>query len=129
MFIGVFTGPELFVLGKLPTNIGKFMIKVHYAQRPTDTVAPVSLMVLLPGETEEKPSAKIDVDVPAMIRDLPPPNPEIEDPFLRLSAVFQFSALEIKQEGLLKVIALRDDKSYPLGYLSVKTKAPDDVPD
>jgi len=127
-YVGVFAGPDMHVLGKLPTNVGKFFIKVYYSQRPTDAAAPVRLVVMMPGETAETAATQAEIDFPALMRDFPPPSPELDDPFLSIQMVFGFNPLEIKQEGIIDVRAIRDGKSYRLGALRVKSRPPAEPP-
>lgn len=121
-YVGVFGGPELFVFGQLPANIGKFMIKVYYAQRRTDIIAPVTLVVRMPGDKDNEPSAQAEIDIPAIIRDIPQPAPDVDDPFLAVQLAFLFNPLELMQEGLIEVRAIRGDNSYRLGGLRVRLK-------
>jgi hypothetical protein len=92
-------------------------------QWPTDVVAPVKIEVTMPGDEADAPSAGIELDMPAMVRDFPPPGPDLDDPFLAVQAAFLFNPLEIKQEGLIEVRAIRDGKSYKLGGLRVRANA------
>ena len=96
------------------------MIKIYYAQRPSDIAAPVTIQVTLPGDIDGSPSAGIEIDVPALLRDFPAPDPEIEDPFMAVQTALVFNSLEIKQEGLIEVHAIRAGKSYRLGGLRVR---------
>ncbi len=119
-YVGVFGSGELFILGRqLPTNIGKFAIKTYYCQRRTDVVAPLAIEILMPGDSDDGPSARVDIDLQEVLENLPEAT-DIEDPFLTIQSVFIFNPLEIKTEGLITVRAVRDGKSYRLGRLRVK---------
>ena len=83
---------------------------------------------MLPGENEENPSARFDIDIPAMVREMPPPSPELEDPFLQVQVVTLLNPAVIKEEGSIRVRAVREGKSYKLGTIQVKTRLPDAPP-
>ena len=117
-YVGVFPGAEMFVFGELPSNIGKFTIKVFYFERPSDPKVPLTIEVTMPGD--EEASAKIDIDLLKATEALPPPPPELEDAFMGLQFSFVFSPLEIKKEGPIRVRAVKEGKSFKLGSLSVK---------
>jgi hypothetical protein len=113
-----FLGLEMFVFGSFPANIGKFAIKVFYAQRPSDPLAPMTIEVTLPGDDEV--SAKIELDLAKAVETFPPPPTASDDVFIGLQFAFVFSPLEIKKEGAIRVRAVREGKSFKLESLSVK---------
>lgn len=117
-YVGVFPGSEMFVFGAMPTNIGKLMIKVFYAQRATDPKVPVTIEVTMPGDDEA--SATIEIDFSTATEALPPPPTHLDDAFIALQATFIFNPLEVKKEGTIRVRAVRDGKCYKLGSLTVK---------
>ena len=120
IFVGVFPGSEMFVFGSLPTNIGKFAIKVFYAQLPSDPLVPMTIEVMMPGDDEA--SAKIELDLAKAAEAFPPPpdDGDGDDVFMGLQFTFVFNPLEIKKEGVIRVRAVREGKSFKLGSLSVK---------
>jgi hypothetical protein len=109
----------------LPAAIGRFCINVTYRQRLTDVLAPVVIEVHMPGDDEDKPTARAEAPSFAEnVAKLPPPDPDNDDPFVGIGLGFEFSPLEIKQEGRIQVSAVKGDKRYRLGALQVLSRPP-----
>lgn len=121
-YVGVFPGPDMNILGSLPANVGKFTIKVYYSQRPTDPILPVDIEVLLPGDGDDKPSARLGIDLPTIVDRLPPPPPELEDPFVQTQLTFTFNPLTIKEEGHIVVRAVRGDQVFKVRSLAIRAQ-------
>jgi hypothetical protein len=51
----------------------------------------------------------------------PAPN---NDPFIGVGLGFEFNPLDIKQEGIIQVSAVKGDKRYRLGALRVVSRPP-----
>jgi len=123
-YIGVFVGNELKVLGVLPASIGKFSIQATFRQRVTDGFEPVTLEVHLPGDDDDKPSARIDAPFEDLSAQLPPTPADVDDPFFQIVMGFQFNPLTITQEGRITVSAIKAGKRYRIGSLRVFSEPP-----
>jgi hypothetical protein len=123
-YVGVIVGNDLHVFGVLPAVIGKFSINVAYRQRYTDGREPVAIEVHMPGDDEDKPTARIDVSLEDLAAKLPPPPTDIDDPFMGAAMGFEFNPLEIKQEGRIVVSAVKAGKRYRLGGLRIQSRPP-----
>jgi hypothetical protein len=126
-YIGVFGGSELKVLGALPASIGKFSINAIFRQRVTDGIEPITLEVHLPGDDDDKPSARIDAAIEDIAAQLPPPAADVDDPFLQVAIGFQFNPLAIAQEGRITVSAVKAGKRYRIGSLRVISEPPPEM--
>ena len=123
-YIGVVPGPDLIILGALPSGIGKFSIFVTFRQRESDGLDPVALQVHMPGDDDDKPTAKMDISIQELVEKLPPPAPDIDDPIIGVGLGFEFNPLQIKQEGRIEVSALKAGKRYRLGSLRIISRPP-----
>jgi hypothetical protein len=123
-YIGVFVGSELKVLGVLPASIGKFSIQATFRQRVTDGLEPITLEVHLPGDDDDKPTARIDAPIEDLAAQLPAAAPDVDDPFLEVAIGFQFNPLAITQEGRITVSAIKSGKRYRIGSLRVISEPP-----
>jgi hypothetical protein len=108
--VGVFPGGDLNVLGTLPAGIGKFCISVAYRQRLTDALEPIIFEVHMPGDDDDKPTARAEASLEEVAAKLPPAAPDIDDPFIGMGLGFEFNPLEIKQEGRIQVSAVKGGK-------------------
>ena len=61
----------------------------------------------MPGDDEDKPTARVDVSLEDLAVKLSPPPTDIDDPFMGAALSFEFNPLEIKQEGGLLYLLLR----------------------
>jgi hypothetical protein len=64
----------------------------------------------LPGDGDDSPTAQIEVDFPAMMRDSPKPPMVLKISFshfkpssLSIQTIFSFNPLEIKEKGAIRV--------------------------
>ena len=73
----------------------------------------------MPGDDDDKPSAQAQVLIEELVANLPPPSPDIDDPFIGLTMGFEFNPVEIKQEGQIFVSAVKAGKRYRLGGLRI----------
>ncbi|CAN5386442.1 hypothetical protein BH10PSE11_BH10PSE11_30940 [soil metagenome] len=119
-FVGTIPGGELNVLGVLPTAIGKFCIHATYKQRLSDDMGPLVIEVHMPGDDEDKPTARAQTSLSELAEKLA--QPESDDPFIGIAMGFEFNPLEIKKEGKILVSAIRAGKRYKLGALGVKSR-------
>ncbi len=71
-----------------------------------------------PTARAEAPSFKDDV------AKLPPAAADNDDPFIGIGLGFEFSPLEIKQEGRIQVSVVKGGKRYRLGALQVFSRPP-----
>ncbi|MGY4571522.1 hypothetical protein [Bradyrhizobium sp. USDA 3256] len=123
-YVGAYIGSELNILGPLPAVLYKFCIHVGYRQRITDPDGPVVFEVHMPGDDDDKPSARAEAFPSEVLSKLPAPAPDNDDPMLGIALAFEFSPLEIKREGRLRVSAVREGKRYGLGSLQVISRPP-----
>lgn len=119
-YVGVFFGPELNVLGTLPSNIGKFCIQAIFKQRFADGLESLAFEVHMPGDDDDKPTARQEATVDQMAAVMPPLSTDNDDPFLQVGIGMQFNPLEIRQEGKIQVSVLRAGKRYRLGTIKVR---------
>jgi len=123
-FVGVYFGAELNVLGVLPAGIGKFCIQAMFKQRVADGLATLTFEVHMPGDDDDKPSARQVALAEQISAGLPTPPSDIEDPFFLIGMAIQVIPLEIQQEGKIQVSVVRNDKRYRLGQLKVRSLPP-----
>jgi hypothetical protein len=123
-YVGAFLGSDLNVLGTLPAGIGKFCISIAYRQRLTDAIEPLVFEVHMPGDDDDKPTAKAEASLEEAFAKLPPPASDIEDPFIGMGLGFEFNPLEIKQEGRIQVSVIKGGKRYRLGALQIISRQP-----
>lgn len=118
-YVGVINGPELYVLGLLPTSIGKFSVYIHFAQRPADITENAKIQILFPGDEEGKASGEINIDLLTLVRELPPVPSDVDDPFMGFHTSVVFNPVNIISEGHIRVRAVIGSKHYSLGSLRV----------
>lgn len=123
-YVGVVVGTDLNIQGVLPAGIGKFSIFATFRQRLTDGLGPVVFEVHMPGDEDDKPSARMEFSITDIIANLPAVAPDIDDPFLGIGLGFEFNPLLIKQEGRIQVSAFKAGKRYKLGSLRVISRPP-----
>jgi len=121
-YVGVIVGYDLNILGTLPAAIGKFSITATYRQRQVDGLEPVTLEVHMPGDDDDKPTAQAQISFEELVRGLPPPPADVDDPIIGISMGFEFNPLEIKQEGRINVSAVKAGKRYRIGSLRVLSR-------
>lgn len=123
-FVGVIVGYEITILGTLPTRIGKFSIHTTYRQRVTDGLDPVTLEIHMPGDDDDKPTARAELLIEETVAKLPTPPPDSDDHIFGMGMGFEFNPLEIRQEGRINVSAVKAGKRYKLGSLRVLSRPP-----
>lgn len=123
-YVGVFSGSEMNVLGAMPTNIGKFSISLYFAQRAREITGMVMLHVLLPGDDDDKPSAQMEVNMPELLKSMPPPPESLDDPFVSFRTAFTFNPLFLNRDGHIKVRAVLADAYISLGAIKVISRPP-----
>lgn len=119
-FVGVFFGLDLTVLGVLPAHIGKFCIQAIFKQRLSEGVSDVTFEIYLPGDDDDKPSASQTASAQQMMFGLEAPT-DIDDPFFQIGMTIVINPLEIKQEGKIIVVAIKEGKRFRLGQLKVRS--------
>jgi hypothetical protein len=123
LYIGVYTGDMTFS-GPPPGLLTTFCAFVNYLERPTDSLLPIRLVMMIPGV--ETPAASIELDLAKFRETLAPI--EGEDPMYRIMIPLRMGTLIIPQQGLIKVRAYRGDDELRLGTLNVKFGQPAPVP-
>jgi len=126
-FVGTFVDGEMTVLGAIPAAIGKFCIHVTYWQRFADGLEPVLIEVHMPGDEDDKPTARTEINVEQNFAILPPAPPEVDDPIFGVNFGFEFNPLEVKREGRVLVSAVKAGKRYRLGSLKISAPGSTDT--
>jgi hypothetical protein len=85
---------------------------------------PITLEVHLPGDDDDKPTARIDAPIEDLAAQLPAAPADVDDPFLEVAIGFQFNPLAIAQEGRITVSAIKSGKRYRIGSLRVISEPP-----
>jgi hypothetical protein len=126
LHIGAYAGQHMIVHGAFPFLLPRLGIAVTYCQRKRVEIFPVKLCIFLPGDPEDKPS--IETEIPSE-----PIHAGIEEKkkfhsfipeeergkFTNIHANLNFSSLQIKKPGFLKVRAARGEELVRLGALLI----------
>jgi hypothetical protein len=124
IYIGAYTG-HMYVPNSFPVVIQKLAVAVNYSQLPSKFISP-KFWVFLPGDAEDKPSIEALMPEEAgqhalsqvMNSQLPVQREAI---YANLNSTFTFFNLVIKEPGLIRVRAVRDQELVRLGTLFVRT--------
>jgi hypothetical protein len=122
--VGAYPSGVIFIFSdkKFPIALPKLCIYGSYFVSSSRTVPLYSIHIILPGDPEDAPSAKI---TPQNLNATPFDLPQammMEDKSLMVGATFQLimSPFTIKQPGRIRVYAVLDGKGLRIGSLDVK---------
>lgn len=125
-YMGVYRA-DIILRQQFPATLSKFVIAIHYCERPDEGAEPLELLVYFPGDQDDKPS--FTAQFPADRHQLVTPDPENSpDPLLTTVLHAEFSPFRLQEEGRIKVRVRRQDGSIlKLGALIVRgqTRTPD----
>jgi hypothetical protein len=108
-------GNTMFVGGAFPIFLPKLCVAIVYREEP-DSPLPVAVKVFLPGQDYDNPAVTFEIDPPQ-----PDLIPEQTGEFLMREARFfwEGAAIEIKEEGQIRVRAFRGEEEIRLGAMRV----------
>lgn len=120
--VGIYAGEMIFNV-PLPAIIPKLGFVIKYFERSGESTDPIKLLIYLPGDEENKASITFDFPYEEMRKVPPQQDSEIKD--ARLSGIFNLvlSPVNITQEGMIKVRAIRGEDTIRLGSLRIRTNA------
>ena len=116
-------GPEMFVDSPFPLMMAKMGFHIAFRDDPHAPFTPITLCIYLPGDEQDKPTYKADID---RSQAAPPPPPGTLGPATRRIATLNvvLSPLNLKEPGKIKVRMLVDGEKIKLGTLRVAYKDP-----
>jgi hypothetical protein len=126
-FIGSYI-EKMFVQGTFPLALPKFGLGVTTIQRAHLFAPLTKILVFMPGDGDDQPSITADLPTDASQLEIPKPNGEHAQPIVRSGTNLVFSPLPIKQPGLMKVRAVRNNELIRCGLLQIEAQAPPEVP-
>lgn len=119
-YVGAYRS-RMYVNGTFPFTLPKFAIDVYFSQRKDLFVPNLRILVLLPGDPDDKPSVQAELTevsegaaTEKLSQDQLP-----DSHYIMLSAGMVLSPLIIKQTGTISVRVLRNDELHRCGSLSV----------
>lgn len=117
LFIGVYTG-GLVINSDFPVALPTFYAAVSYIERPGESDEPVQIVMRSSWDEPGTPIASADLPVDEFRKPRPPG--DLEDPQFMANVHLGLAPFEIKRPGEIIVYAVRGDKEYRLGVLSVR---------
>jgi hypothetical protein len=123
--IGIY-GPDLVVLGELPTVLPLFWISVFALFPPEKPVGGVQVLVYLPGDTDEKPSIAVDLPwsfEPSDVAEKPPHADALASLYFRHQLALP--RLQLKEAGFIRVRLIHGEQRIRVGALRISRKDPD----
>jgi hypothetical protein len=123
-FMGVYT-QSMFVGATFPAAVPKFFAFVSYVDSLSEPHGDVTIQLFLPGDPDDKPSATAELPILKMVEASPKKTPAGNDATkLSVQIELQMIPLVIKQEGIIRVIAIFDGGSIELGKLEIASRPP-----
>lgn len=118
-YVGVF-GDAIMLEDELPFKMPKLCMAIHLYCSPNEEASNITIRIALPGEDEENPKLKLEVDLGKFeLLDLPDIGDELTHPRAHIVANVLGGAFSIKKYGRIRVNALWDQKFVPLGSLAI----------
>jgi hypothetical protein len=120
IYTGVYGG-NMLIAGAPPATLPKLGFSIHYRERPGESDEPVKLQLFYPGVSfDDEPSMEAEIPVEGMRVQPLPSDPDADDPQVGIVMQFQVSPFEVKQEGRIRVRAVRGDTIIRLGSLMLQ---------
>jgi hypothetical protein len=122
--IGIY-GPDLVVLGDLPTILPRFWISMFAYFPPDRSVRDVKMLVYLPGDPEDGPSIKLDLpwSLEPQLDKKPPYADALASLYLRHQT--GLTMVQLKEEGYIRVRLVHGKQRIRAGALRIRRQDPD----
>jgi hypothetical protein len=128
-YVGSYSG-RMVVHGQFPVVIPKLCLAVIYFQRRSKVILPVRINILLPGDTEERPSIHAEMPEDASRQAIESARElaermgtEASSSYTTALMQFALSPLSLLQPGLMKVRAVRGEDLVRLGSMEIVSAA------
>ena len=122
-YVGVYT-TDLILNVPPPAILSKLSMAIYYHEHKGESSDAVEVRVYMPGDQDDTPS--VSALLPGGFRDEIPVIEEYAqaDSIVSMIAYLNLSPIEIRQEGLIRVRAYRNDDEIRLGSLRVRYQRP-----
>jgi hypothetical protein len=119
--IGVYHGDLISPRG-FPFSLPKFVLFINYYELPSESTSPVQLKVFMPGDNPDTPTVDVALPVDEMRKTKPDPSMPGENPRLMLRNMLEISPFQVREAGIMRVRAYRDDLEIRMGSLWVRAR-------
>jgi hypothetical protein len=123
-YVGAYAQGKMFVHSPFPVVLPKLCLGISYFQKATEVILPTKFMVFLPGDTEDKPSITSEPTEKDARQALAAAHDlaiklKIEIGLAHIHTQIVIAPLNLTQEGVIRVRAVRGDELIRLGGISV----------